>query len=308
MTIEVNHNGHDINDFMSLIKLLWDKKRIIIAITSFFAIISIISSLLIPNEYRSSAVLVPAGQGSTLNIGSQLQGLLPAGIDLGSGSAETDTALEIMKSWKFIETFIQKNNLQLELGAIEAWDPGTNKLIIDSSKYDEDRNEWKIDFFSKKSKSPSSYDLYIEFSKRIVISESRRTGLVSISFDYYSPYLARSVLDSFIYEINDHMRNRKVKELTNNIESLQNQIQQTDIAEMREVLFRIMGEQTKSKLLAEVNSEFAFKIASPPMVPEMKIGPQRTLIVVISTIVGGLLSIAYTIFSPIVFPYFRKTR
>jgi len=305
--IEITHNDQ-FNDLRHLLETFWNQRLVIIAITSFFAITSITVSLLIPNEYRSTAVLVPAQTESGLNLPSQLGGLLPmAGLDLGGGSANTDIALEIMKSWKFTETFINKNNLEVELAAVEGWDPDTNTLIIDGSRYNKEKKVWKSrGLFSKKNKSPSSWDLYEEFSKRLQFSKDRLTGHVQISFDYYSPYLAKSFLDSFISEINDHMRKRELKNLTNNILSLQNQIEQTKIAEMKEVLYRIMGDQTKTKLLAEVNTEYAFKIASPPMVPELKFKPTRSIIVIISTLIGGMLALVYVVFSPIIRVYTHR--
>ena len=109
--------------------------------------------------------------------------------------------------------------------------------------------------------------------------------------EYYSPYLAKQWLDLYVAAINAHMQQREMAKVTRNIEYLQIQIKKTSIAEMQEVFYTIIEEQIKSKMLAEASPEFAFDSVSPSMVPEVKSQPKRSLICILGTLLGGMLSV-----------------
>ena len=95
----------------------------------------------------------------------------------------------------------------------------------------------------------------------------------------------------YVATINAHMQLRQVEKVTNNINYLQDQIEKTSIAEMREVFYTIIEQQTKNKMVAEASPEYAFVAVSPSMVPEEKSQPQRAFICIIGTLIGGILSV-----------------
>jgi len=114
---------------------------------------------------------------------------------------------------------------------------------------------------------------------------------VSISIKYYSPEIAKHWLDLYVAAINGHMQERKMAEVTRNITYLEAQIKKTNIAEMQEVFYTIVEEQMKSKMLAEASPDYAFIPVSPSMVPYQKSQPKRSLIVILGTLLGGMLSV-----------------
>ena len=82
---------------------------------------------------------------------------------------------------------------------------------------------------------PSSWELYQSFSERLSVSEDIELGLVTLSIEHYSPYIAKQWLDLYIAAINKHMQERQVSKATNNMNYLQAQIEKTAIAEMRDI-------------------------------------------------------------------------
>ena len=144
---------------------------------------------------------------------------------------------------------------------------------------------------SGKTGSPSSWNLFKAFSRRLAVSENRDSGLVSVSIEYYSPFIAKQWVDMYVESINHFMQQRQVDKVSRNIEYLQKQIEKTSIAEMREVFYTIIEEQTKSKMLAEASPEYAFVVVSPSMVPEEKSTPNRASICILITLLGGILSV-----------------
>ena len=283
-------------DLRELFAVLWAGKLKIIAITAVFAVGSVLYALLMPNQYKATALLAPAqsdGGGLSSALG-QLGGLASlAGVSIGEGSSsEAQIAQEIMKSWSFIESFIADNNLEVEVYAAESWNKRSGELKIDDDVYDIDTQAWLLeDDDTDTLRAPTSWEVFKRFSEMLSVSEDKKSGLVSVSLEYYSPNIAKAWLDLYVAAINEHMQKRQVAKVSQNISYLEQQIAQTSIAEMREVFYTIIEEQTKNKMVAEASPDYAFIAVSPSMVPEEKSQPKRALICVLGTLLGGMLGV-----------------
>ena len=287
-------------DLRELFSVLWAGKILIVAVTAIFAMVSVGYALSLANQYKASAVVSPSQSGgSSLGaMAGQLGGLASlAGINIGSGeSNETQEAMEIMQSWAFMEEFIQTHDLQVPIYAAIGWDKGSNSLKLDNDLYDVTSERWLIeDDESGENRAPSSWELYEAFRGRVAVSQDKKSGLINISVEYYSPQIAKQWVDLFITTINDYMRARKLEQVNRNIEYLTAQIDKTAIADMREVFYQLVEEQTKSKMLAEASPEYAFATVSRAMVPEEKSQPQRALVCVLGTLLGGMLSVLWVL-------------
>ena len=282
-------------DLRELFAVLWAGKIKIIVITAVFAVASVIYALSVPNQYKATALLAPAqsdGGGLSGALG-QLGGLASlAGVSLGGGeSGEGQIAQEIMKSWSYIEGFIADNDLAVELAAVQGWSKGSNELQINDSVYDTENKQWLVENEAGVTGPPSSWSLFQAFSGRLTVSEDKMSGLVSVSFEYYSPQVAKQWVDMYVESINRFMQQRQVDKVTRNINYLQEQIEKTSIAQMQEVFYTIIEEQTKNKMLAEASPEYAFVAVGPSMVPELKSQPKRALICILGALLGGMLSV-----------------
>ena len=295
-------------DLRELFGVLWAGSRKIIAITAVFAFVSVIYALSVPNQYKATALLAPAQSDSSDLSGAlgQLGGLASlAGVTIGGReSSEGQIAQEIMKSWSFVEGFIAENNIAVEVYAAEGWSRGSNELQIDDDIYDAETKTWLVENDNTgEVGQPSSWVLFEAFSERLVVSENKKSGLVSVSIEYYSPQLAKQWLDMYVAAINAHMQQRQMEKVTNNINYLQAQIEKTSIAEMREVFYTIIAEQTKNKMVAEASPEYAFVAVNPSMVPAVTSQPQRLIICIWGTLLGGILSVLLVL----VMHYARKS-
>jgi LPS O-antigen subunit length determinant protein (WzzB/FepE family) len=282
-------------DLRELFAVLWAGKLKIIAITAIFAVASVIYALSVPNQYKATALLAPAqsdGGGLSGALG-QLGGLASlAGVSLGGGeSGEAQIAQEIMKSWSYIEGFIADNNIAVEVYAAEGWSKGSNTLEINNDAYDVGANEWLVEDESGAIGAPSSWKLFESFNQMLSVSEDKKSGLVSVSIEYFSPQIAKQWVDMYVESINRFMQQRQIDKVTRNINYLQEQIEKTAIAEMQEVFYTIIEEQTKNKMLAEASPEYVFVAVGPSMVPELKSQPKRALICILGTLLGGMLSV-----------------
>ena len=293
---QMNDQYDDEIDLRELFGVLWGNKIKIIGITAVFSVVSVIYALSVPNQYKASALLAPAQQQSGGLSGAlgQLGGLASlAGVSIGGGeSSEAQVAQEIMKSWSFIEGFIADNDLAAEVYAAEGWSRESNQLKFDNDVYAVKTKTWlvKNDNIGRLG-PPTSWQLFKKFSEMLAVSEDKKSGLISISIEYYSPQIAKQWLDLYISSINKHMQARQVVKVSNNIEYLEAQIEKTSITEMQEVFYTIIEEQIKSQMLAEASPDYAFVAVSPSMVPEEKSQPKRALICILGTLLGGMLSV-----------------
>jgi len=282
-------------DLRELFGVLWAGKIKIIAITAVFAIASINYALSVPNQYKATALLASAqssGGGLSGALG-QLGGLASlAGVSIGGGeSSEGQIAQEIMKSWSYIEGFIADHDLAVELSAVQGWSKDSNELQINDGVYDTENKQWLVENEAGVTGPPSSWSLFNAFSGRLTILDDRKSGMVSVSIEYYSPQVAKQWVDLYVESINRFMQQRQVTKVSRNIEYLQEQIGKTSIAEMQEVFYSIIEEQTKNKMLAEASPDYAFVTVGPSMVPEEKSQPKRALICFLGTLLGGILSV-----------------
>ncbi len=283
-------------DLREIFQVFWLNRIKIISVTAVFALVSVIYAFSVPNQYKAEMLLAPAQSGSDdlSGISKQLSGLASlAGVGIGdNNSTEGQIAQEVMKSWSFIEGFISKNNIAVEVYAAEGWERSTDKLKFDDDLYDVASKKWLVeDKNTGEIGPPSSWELFEAFSERLSVSEDLTSGLVSLTIEHYSPNIAKLWSDLYLAAINEHMQQREIIKVNNNINYLNDQIEQTSISETKEILFKIIEEQLKNKMLAEASPEFAFVVVSPSMIPDEKSQPQRALICILGTLLGGLLSL-----------------
>ena len=303
---QISDQYDDEIDLRELFGVLWAGKIKIIAITAVFAVASVNHALSIPNQYKATALLAPTqSSGGLSGVLGRLGGLASlAGVSIGGGeSSEGQIAQEIMRSWSYIEGFITDNDLAVELAAVQGWNEVSNELQFNDNVYDTENKQWLIENEDGVTGPPSSWNLFEAFSGRLAVSEDKRTGLVSVSIEYYSPQVAKRWVDLYVESINRFMQQRQVEKVSNNISYLEAQIEKTAIAEMREVFYTIIEEQTKSKMLAEASPDYAFVAVSPSMVPEEKSQPNRAFICISGTLLGGMLSVLLVL----VMHYARKS-
>lgn len=311
MSLDNNASGinqyDDEIDLKELFGVLWAGKILIVAITAVFAIGSVLYALSLPNQYKATALLAPAqadGGGLSSALG-QLGGLASlAGVSIGEGnSSESQIAQEIMRSWSFVESFIADNNLEVEVYAAEGWSKHSGELKIDDDVYDIDAEAWLLEGDdTDELRPPTSWELFERFDEMLSVSQDKKSGLVSVSIEYYSPVITKEWLDLYIGAINKHMQARQVTKVSSNISYLEAQIAKTSIAEMREVFYTIIEEQTKNKMVAEASPDYAFVAVSPSMVPEKKSKPSRALICVLGTLLGGMLGVLLVLVRHYAFP------
>ncbi len=123
--------------------------------------------------------------------------------------------------------------------------------------------------------TPTAQETFEVFSKEVLsVSQNKESGLYTVSVKNYSPYLAQQWVNWLIEDINKVMRERTIAETSQNLAYLNTQLQKTAVADMQSTFYKLIEEQTKSLMLAEVQEEFIFKVVDPAVVPELEDGTE----------------------------------
>jgi uncharacterized protein involved in exopolysaccharide biosynthesis len=285
-------------DLRELFFVIWQGKWLIIAITAVFAIGSVVFAINQPNIYKSEALLAPAdaeqGGGGLAALAGQFGGLASmAGINLGGkgGVDKTQMAIEVMKSRQFTSDFIQKHNILPDLIAAKKWNMADNTVTYDGDIYLAEDNKWIREVEAPFKPEPSMQEAFKVFSKIVAANTDKETGMIKITVEHLSPFIAQQWVNWLIEDINKVMKERDVAEAIKSTAFLESKIEQTNVADIRSILYKLVEEQAKTIMFAEVRDEYVFKTIDPALVAEEKAGPKRALICVLGTLLGGMLAV-----------------
>jgi uncharacterized protein involved in exopolysaccharide biosynthesis len=133
-------------DLRQLFSVLWASKILLVIVTLVFTSTSVIYALVIPNQYKATALLVPTQQNSS-RISSALNqfgGLASlAGINIGGNqNGDTKIAFEVIQSRSFIEQFIKQSGIMIEVMAAKGWNYDNKRLVLDKDIYDPQSRQW----------------------------------------------------------------------------------------------------------------------------------------------------------------------
>ncbi|MCM2679502.1 Wzz/FepE/Etk N-terminal domain-containing protein [Echinimonas agarilytica] len=282
-------------DLRELWSAIWQGKWLIIAVTFVFAAAGVLYALAQPNEYKAEALLAPVSEsGGGMGGMGQLGGLASlAGISLGGGGGDNKALLaqQVLKSRKFVASFIERRNILVPLMAAKGWNLETDSLVLDPSVYDEQSKVWLREVQLPKTPEPSAWQAHKAFTSRLQISEDKASGYVTLGFEFYSPTLAKQWVDWLVVDINNHIRALDTEEAKRSIDFLAEKLKETSYAEMQKIFFQLVEEQTKTIMLAEVRDEYVFKTVDPAVIAEEKSKPKRALICILATLLGGMLAV-----------------
>ncbi|OHY54788.1 lipopolysaccharide biosynthesis protein [Shewanella algae] len=294
----VNSMRDDEIDLRELFSVIWQGKWLIAGVTLVFAVASVVIALMLPNIYKSEVLLAPAseeqGAGGLAGLASQFGGLASmAGINLGGkgGTDKTQLAIEVLKSRQFIGDFIEKHQILPELMAVDKWHMADNSLSFDPEMYNQQSKTWVREVNPPFQPKPSLQEAHKAFSKILVVNKDKESGMVKISIEHQSPFIAKQWVDWLVADINLTMKERDVAEANRSTDFLNKQIELTNVADIRAILYKLVEEQAKTIMFAEVRDEYVFKTIDPAFVPEEKAKPKRALICVLGTMLGGMLAV-----------------
>ena len=296
-TIEKDLPPQAFEDEISLreiVSVLWNGKLIISSITTFFALTSIIVSLSLTNYYTSESLLISRDKQES---GMDLSGLASlAGVDISSQGASLNKVIDIIQSREFVKRLISYDDVLPSIMAAKSYDLSTKRLSFDPELYDESSQTWVREAPANRDVVPSHIETHKEYSEILSITKDRLTGHVSIKVEHISPVFAYDLLKLVIEEANNVYREIDIDGATRALTYLNQELSASPQVELKKSITNLMEVQLETKMMASIHDDYVLMTLEPPFIPERKSGPVRSLIVILSTICGGLLSLMVVLF------------
>ncbi|NOU01165.1 MAG: hypothetical protein HOO95_06290 [Gallionella sp.] len=266
-------------DLREIWRVLVKYKRMIMFATFGAAIVAAGISLQLPNIYRAEVLLAPVQDDNAKSGGMAaalggLGGLASlAGISMGSGGSAEEN-LAILRSREFLWKFVQDNKLM---------------PIFFEDEWDEVQKKWKE---SDPKKQPGQMDVARLFDKEVLgVNTDKKSSLVTVTIEWKDPVLATAWADQLITQLNQYLRQEAIARSEANLKYLNEELARTQIEEMRKTLYDLIGREQRNAMLANAQRQFAFRVLDPAVVPDKKIKPKRTIIVLLAALMAGFMAV-----------------
>ena len=128
------------------------------------------------------------------------------------------------------------------------------------------------------------------FRKSVLdIQEDKLKGTTTVTMDWKDPDVAARWGDQFVALANELLRNKAIDDATRNVAFLKDQVEHTTSVEIQKVMYQLIEQETRRLMLAKGRDEYAFSTVDPAVKAEVRISPQRTLMVLSGGAVGLFL-------------------
>lgn len=282
-------------DLKELFSVLWKAKIIIIMITSFFALSSVLYALNLTNLYKSEAILSVAGESMNSSLGGGLGGLASlTGINLSAGKDKKSViAIETIQTRDFLRHLMTIENILPSIMAAESYDNQSKKINFNQELYNIADEKWVREPTKNQEAKPSYLEAHKTYLNMISVEQDNLNNLISISVEHLSPIFAKELLELIINEANELMRSKDLQDSSEAIMFLNNETSKATLITMREAISQLVQSQLETQMLSKVSKEYVFKVIEPPFIPEVKSKPNRARICVLGTLFGLMISIIF---------------
>jgi uncharacterized protein involved in exopolysaccharide biosynthesis len=249
-------------DLATLWRIAWGSKYMITLCAVICGLVAVFFALRATSIYRAEATVAEvrdSDMSTAASLANQFGGLASlAGINLGGGDSGHN-AEAVLQSRHLVEEFIQREGLLPVL------------------------NE-------NSSKPLTLWRAVKQFQEGVLkIREDKRNGLTTIAIEWRNPATAANWVNKYVACANELIRTRALNDSTRNIDYLNKQIVKTTSVEVQRVMYDLIESETKTLMLANARTEYAFTIVDPAVTPELRIRPQRTFMVITGTMLGAFM-------------------
>lgn len=271
-------------DLAALIRILYGYRMLIAAFIVLFGLGATVLALLATPIYRGEVVVTQVSDpalGGAGGLAGQLGGLASlAGLNMKGGDSNEQRSRAVLQSRMLVEEFIKRGNLLPQLYP--------------------DSNE------------PATLWLGVRKFKTGVLSikEDTRRGTITVAVNWSDPEKAAQWANGIVALANDILRTRALDEAQRNITYLNEQIAKTSVVGLQQVMYGLIENETKTLMLASGRPEYAFAVVDPGVKPEVRVKPQRTLMViaglVLGLFVGAMVAFAHRAYAGASAPALRR--
>ena len=256
-------------DFVAIFWIIWRRKLLVSAVALVGALVAAYFAFTAIPVYRATVVVTEvhdAALGGANSLSSQLGGLASlAGVNIGANGPNVENKA-ILESRGLVEEFVKRNDI--------------------------------VPLMNINAKLPNHPWFAVERFKKDVLDmrDDKMKGTTTVTMDWTDPSVAATWANSFVALANELLRNRAVRESTQNIGFLNKQIAETSVVEVQRVMYNLIESETKKLMLATGRIEYAFTVVDPAVPPQVRVSPRRTLMILSGLLIGGVLGSVVAIF------------
>lgn len=268
-------------NLLDYIIVLFKHKWLIIAMVLFAGMSAVYFSLRMPNIYRSEATIMPrktekSGDSAAISLLRGMGSMATELVGLGmGGSAEKFEIL--LKSRILTRRIVEKRKIMPRLFR-EIWDP--------------QKRTWL------KNPPPTLQDAYRGIMGMMTISRDRKSDALTIKFDHEDPYFARDMVDYYVTELSEMLREETLTDASENQRFLRMQLMRTSDALMKEKIYAMLAREIEKETFARAQKYYSFQVLDPPIVPDLdkKVKPKRSMICILSVTVAFFVAVFLAFF------------
>jgi uncharacterized protein involved in exopolysaccharide biosynthesis len=143
---------------------------------------------------------------------------------------------------------------------------------------------------------PDDTTLAAYLKSKVVMENSLKSDVVTISYTDRNPAFARQLLMELHQEANDLLRQQAEERASQKVAYLEGQLRKIDVADYRETLLLLLSEQQKTLLLTQPGLPYAAEVIDPPSTSPIPTSPRPVLTIAVSIMVGGILGVLIVLF------------
>ena len=307
-----NKSGKEIN-LIEYCSIVWRRKAVVAGIVIAGSIIAIAVSLVTPDIYRAGAVITPVKSqdasmgGGSSTLSQQFGGL--SGITLPD-SGSTAEIISLLGSNILREKVLQRNGVMQMIFA-ERWDADKKEWRggeRSSSLFDRGKSLLRPSPSAAASGdglAPTVWEGIRKLKDMVSVVQSARDNTITISADSLRPETSAKMVGFILDTLNEHMSAEAQRVARINRAYLEAQLNSASDPIIRQKIYGLVARQIEMDMMSEVKENFAFKVIDPPMVPDQRISPRRSRMVV----AGVAASLIVGLFAAFLFDFaLRRSR
>jgi uncharacterized protein involved in exopolysaccharide biosynthesis len=248
-------------DLLAVFRMLWAYKIRTALACGIGGLVALGVALNATPVYRAETVVTAARSGGASSgaalLAAQLGGAEGlSGVTLMPAGGADMAAEAVLESSHLVEEFIQRNDLLPEL-------------------------------YRNAPKPPTLWFAVKRFKEGVLtIHKDVHRGVITIGMEWSDPRTAAGWANGFVALANEIIRTRALDESSRNIAYLNRQVAQTNVLELRQIMYEVIESETKTLMLANGRTEYAFEVVDPAVAPGIRIRPHRSFMVLTGVVFG----------------------
>ena len=265
-------------DLLEYLDALLRAKFRILLVASIAAAMTFGASKLVPNKYRSTAVVAVNITEASGGIkpgnyrGSEIVDLIEHDFIVDSpADNEIDRLIARMGSTAFIQLFIEENRLLPHLYP-DLWNAETQTWFEDLQ--------------------PTLLEASSVFRKEVLsLGIDQKTGLLPISMLTRDPELSTRLANAFYLRFNDYVRESRLAELSERARVLNERLEATSHIEMQRSIYRMLETQLAEETLLSAKKDYPLEVIEVAQPPFNKASPNRKLWTILAFVLTAFLGV-----------------